>query len=166
MSLFLRTRATDDPHARPVTAAWPVQDIVYVAIVGSVMLAALLEWILWLLAFLYCLTKVFQKADGKGRWGIRILAVANMVFFVAMRCVFLPIMVVTLPLPAQIVQYFPERMISILQWFAFYSFAGLLTVPWLFCVYQLVTHNVGRKRRIKTVLDEYSAPKVVIIMPW
>jgi chitin synthase len=49
--------------------------------------------------------------------------------------------------------------------FAFWSFAGLLTIPWLFCVYQLVTNNVGRSRRIKYVLDEHTAPKVVIIMP-
>jgi len=139
---------------------------VYVAIVGGVMLAALLEWILWLLAFLYCLTKVFQKADGEHRWIIRIIAVLNMIFFIAMRCVFLPIMVVTLPLPSQVIQQFPEHMVSVLRDFAFYSFAVLLVVPWLFCVYQLVTHNVGRTRRIKTVLDEYSAPKVVIIMPW
>ena len=74
-------------------------------------------------------------------------------------------MVVTLPLPAQVTQYFPQTMVSFLQWFAFWSFAGLLTIPWLFCVYQLVTHSVGRTKRIKTVLDEASAPKVVIIMP-
>ncbi|PSN70599.1 hypothetical protein BS50DRAFT_570136 [Corynespora cassiicola Philippines] len=74
-------------------------------------------------------------------------------------------MVVTLPLPPQVVQYFPTAMTEGLQWFAFWSFAGLLTIPWLFCVYQLVTHSVGRSKRIKTVLDEASAPKVVIIMP-
>jgi chitin synthase len=79
--------------------------------------------------------------------------------------IFLPIMVVTLPLPPQVVKYFPQQMVDILQWFAFWSFAGLLTIPWLFCVYQLVTHSVGRTRRIKSVLDETSAPKVVIIMP-
>ncbi|KAK5116560.1 hypothetical protein LTR85_009185 [Meristemomyces frigidus] len=149
----------------PITAPWPKQDIIYVAIVGTVMLAAFLEWILWLLAFLYCLVKVYQKADGRGKWSIRTLAILNGSFFIFMRCIFLPIMVVTLPLPKQVVQYFPKEMVSILQWFAFWAFAGLLTVPWLFCVYQLVTHTIGRKRRIKTVLDEYSAPKVVIIMP-
>lgn len=79
--------------------------------------------------------------------------------------IFLPIMVVTLPLPPQVVKYFPTEMVDFLQWFAFWSFAGLLTIPWLFCVYQLVTHSVGRTRRIKSVLDETSAPKVVIIMP-
>jgi chitin synthase len=74
-------------------------------------------------------------------------------------------MVVTLPLPGQATQYFPLKLVSFLQWFAFWSFAGLLTVPWLFCVYQLVTHDIGRKKRIKHVLDEFSAPKVVIVMP-
>ncbi|CAK7566843.1 MAG: hypothetical protein SEPTF4163_004797 [Sporothrix epigloea] len=56
-------------------------------------------------------------------------------------------------------------MVSVLQWFAFWSFAGLLTIPWLFCVYQIVTHQLGRTKRIKQVLDEVSAPKVVVIMP-
>jgi chitin synthase len=74
-------------------------------------------------------------------------------------------MVVTLPLPSQVTQHFPQAMVSFLQWFAFWSFAGLLTIPWLLCVYQLVTHSIGRTKRIKTVLDEASAPKVVIIMP-
>lgn len=124
------------------------------------MLAALLEWILWLLAFMYCLCKVFQKAQGEGKASIRILAVLNMLFFFCMRCIFLPILVVTLPLPSQMIVYFPEKMVIIFQLFAFWSFAGLLTIPWLFCVYQLVTHNVGRTRKIKTVLDEASAPKV------
>lgn len=74
-------------------------------------------------------------------------------------------MVVTLPLPAQIVEVWPEEMVSFLMWFAFWSFAGLLTVPWLFCIYQLVTHQLGRNKRIKQLLDEDSAPKVVIVMP-
>ena len=148
-----------------ITPPWPHQDIIYVAIVGTVLFAALLEWILWLLALLYCFLKVYQKANGEGKLGIKVLAVVNMVFFTAMRCIFLPVMVVTLPLPPQIVAHFPIGMIRILQWFAFYTFAGLLTVPWLFCVYQLVIHDIGRTKRIKTVLDEYSAPKVVICLP-
>jgi chitin synthase len=78
---------------------------------------------------------------------------------------FLPIMIVTLPLPPQVTHYFPKRVVEFLQWFAFWSFAGLLTVPWLFCVYQLVTHDIGRNKKIKHVLDEHSAPKVVIVMP-
>lgn len=74
-------------------------------------------------------------------------------------------MIVTLPLPSQIVKVWPEEMVSFLMWFAFWSFAGLLTVPWLFCIYQLVTHQLGRTKRIKQLLDEDSAPKVVIVMP-
>lgn len=52
-----------------------------------------------------------------------------------------------------------------MQWFAFWAFAILLAVPWLFCVYQLITNDLGRKKRIKSVLDETTAPKVVIVMP-
>jgi chitin synthase len=74
-------------------------------------------------------------------------------------------MIVTLPLPSQIVKLWPPMLVDFLQWFAFWTFAGLLTVPWLFCVYQIVTHQLGRTKRIKQVLDEVSAPKVVIVMP-
>ncbi|RYP39458.1 hypothetical protein DL767_002192 [Monosporascus sp. MG133] len=136
-------------HEYPIdiTEPWPAQEIVYTAIVGLVMLAALLEWFLWIAAFWYCLVKVFQKAE---HWSIRVLAVIIGILFSAFR---------------QIVQYWPSQMVGILQWFAFWSFAGLLTIPWLFCVYQLVTHQLGRTKRIKQVLDEVSAPKVVIVMP-
>ena len=66
-------------------------------------------------------------------------------------------MIVTLPLPAQVTKYFPRLMVEFLQWFAFWSFAGLLAIPSLLCVYQLVTHSLGRTKRIKHVLDEASA---------
>ncbi len=74
-------------------------------------------------------------------------------------------MIVTLPLPPQITAKFPPELVKFLQWFAFYSFSGLLIVPWLFCVYQLVVNSLGRTKRIKTALDEDSAPKTVIVMP-
>ena len=74
-------------------------------------------------------------------------------------------MIVTLPLPARVTQYFPKAMVSFLQWFAFWTFSGLLTIPCLFCIYQLVTNSIGRQKRIRHVLDERSAPKVVIVMP-
>src|ERR1700712_1628741 len=45
-----------------------------------------------------------------------------------LRFIFLPIMIVTLPLPNEITQYFPLAMVTFLQWFGFWSFAGLLTV--------------------------------------
>lgn len=56
--------------------------IVYLSIVGPLMLAAVLEWILWLAAFLYCLVKVYQKAD---HWRIRVLAVTMIVLFTLFR---------------------------------------------------------------------------------
>ena len=51
---------------------------------GTVMLAAFLEWFLWLAAFLYCLVKVFVKAE---HWSIRLLAVVMMIGFSALRSV-------------------------------------------------------------------------------
>ncbi|THX71733.1 hypothetical protein D6D08_05440 [Aureobasidium pullulans] len=155
-------RAVNENGVPSIHDHWATKDIAYTAIVGSVMLAALLEWFLWVAAFLYCLVKVYQKAETVS---IKILAIVMMFAFTGLRCIFLPIMVVTLPLPSQVVRYFPQEMVSFLQWFAFWSFSGLLIIPWLICVYQLVTHSVGRTKRIKHVLDEDSAPKVVIIMP-
>ena len=46
------------------------------------MLAALLEWFLWLAAFLYCLVKVFQKAENMS---VRVLAILMMILFTAFR---------------------------------------------------------------------------------
>ncbi|KAK1829167.1 class VII chitin synthase [Podospora conica] len=144
-----------------LTDSCPIQ-IVYTSIIGVVMLAALLEWFLWIAAFMYCLWKVFIKAE---HWTVRLLAFVVGALFLLLRCIFLPIMLVTLPLPSPVVRVWPEYMVSFLQWFAFYSFAGLLIIPWLFCVYQIVTHQLGRTKRIKQILDETSAPKVVIVMP-
>lgn len=48
------------------------------------MLAALLEWFLWLAAFLYCLVKVYQKAENIS---IKVLAIIMMVLFTLLRSV-------------------------------------------------------------------------------
>ena len=74
-------------------------------------------------------------------------------------------MIVTLPLPAKLTQYFPQRLVIIFQLFAFWAFAALLIIPWLFCVYRVVTNSLGRTRRVKKALDDRTAPKVVVVMP-
>lgn len=56
--------------------------IVYLSIMGPLMLAAVFEWVLWLAAFLYCLVKVFQKADHSS---IRFLAITMIVLFALLR---------------------------------------------------------------------------------
>lgn len=66
----------------PLAIADDRLQIIYVSILGPVMLAAFFEWFLWLAAFLYCLIKVFQKAD---HWSVRVLAVIMMVLFSALR---------------------------------------------------------------------------------
>ena len=58
--------------------------IVYTAIVGSVMVAAFLEWFLWLAAFMYCLLKVYQKAE---HWSVKVLAVLIAIAFTLLRYV-------------------------------------------------------------------------------
>lgn len=54
------------------------------SVIGPVMVAAFLEWFLWLAAFCYCLWKVYRKAEN---WRTRILAIAMSLFFVAFRFV-------------------------------------------------------------------------------
>lgn len=58
--------------------------IVYTAIVGLVMLAACLEWFLWIAAFMYCLWKVFVKAE---HWTVRVLSVIIGIAFMLLRYV-------------------------------------------------------------------------------
>ncbi|OQD92893.1 hypothetical protein PENSOL_c037G04217 [Penicillium solitum] len=141
---------------------WPTKDIIYLSIVGPLMLAALFEWILWLGAFIYCLIKVWMKAD---HWSIRVLAVVMIFLFTVLRLAFLPVMLVTLPLPPQITVDLPHEMVHGFQVFAFWAFSILLIGPWLFCIYGLTTNSLGRKKRIKRVLDDRTAPKTVVVMP-
>ncbi|CAG8143461.1 unnamed protein product [Penicillium olsonii] len=126
------------------------------------MLMAVFEWMLWLAAFIYCLVKVYTKAD---HWSIRALAVVMMVLFSLIRLAFLPVLLVTLPLPPQITIYLPYQMVNGFQIFAFWAFSVLLIGPWLCCVYVLTTNFLGRKKRIKHVLDDRTAPKTVVVMP-
>ena len=81
------------------------------------------------------------------------------------RAAFLPVMAVTLPLPRQARGFLPAMVEHFFQCFAFYTFAILLTVPWLICVYRIVVYPIGRKKQIKYELDELTAPKVVVVMP-
>ncbi|CAG8135205.1 unnamed protein product [Penicillium nalgiovense] len=138
------------------------QQIIYLSIVGPLMLAALFEWILWLSAFIYCLIKVWIKAD---HWSVRVLAVVMIFLFTVIRLAFLPVMFVTLPLPPQITVHLPHEIVHRFQVFAFWAFSVLLVGPWLFCVYGLTTNSLGRKKRIKRVLDDRTAPKTVVVMP-
>jgi chitin synthase len=46
------------------------------------MLAALLEWFLWVAAFTYCLVKVFQKAE---QISVRLLSVFFGILFFCLR---------------------------------------------------------------------------------
>ncbi len=56
--------------------------IIYLSILGPIMLAALLEWFLWLAAFCYCLVKAYKKSQ---HWSEKVLAVIMIISFVALR---------------------------------------------------------------------------------
>ncbi|KAK9316387.1 chitin synthase-domain-containing protein [Lipomyces starkeyi] len=141
---------------------WKPGDIAYTVILAIVFAAAVLEWVLWLAAFLYCLVKVYVKAENTS---IRVLVVLITIAFTALRLVFLPVMVVTIPLPPQFRGYFPPYLTNSFQMFACVTFSILMAVPWLFCIYHLVKHNIGKAPRIKEALNEETAPKVVVVMP-
>lgn len=82
----------------PTSTPWSVKDvrmqicplpriligfqIVYISCVSPILLAAFLEWFLWLAAFFYCLGKAFRKAD---RWSQQVLAFILAVVFLAIR---------------------------------------------------------------------------------
>lgn len=51
------------------------------------MIAAFVEWFMWLGAFLYCLVKVFQKAE---HWSVKVLAVVVAIVFTLLRYVLAP----------------------------------------------------------------------------
>jgi chitin synthase len=132
------------------------------SLIAPILVAAFLESFLWVGAFLYCFAKAFMKAN---HWSVRVLAVLFSILHIVMKGVFLPIMVVTLPLPRQIVQYFPEVLTGALRYVAFYSFAGMLIVPWLVCLYRVIVYPVGRHKRVRGSLNERTAPKVMVVMP-
>lgn len=55
---------------------------------GFVLSAAFLEWFLWLAAFLYCLVKVYIKAE---HWTIKLLAIVMMIGFTLLRSVYITV---------------------------------------------------------------------------
>jgi len=73
-------------------------------------------------------------------------------------------MAVTLPLPKAARGFMPAIIQEWLQWFAFFTFAVLLTIPWLICAYRIVLYPVGRKKQINYLLND-KAPKVMVVMP-
>ena len=46
------------------------------------MIAALLEWTLWIAAFMYCVVKVFRKAE---HWTVNVLAIIIGIAFLLLR---------------------------------------------------------------------------------
>lgn len=78
---------------------------------------------------------------------------------------FLPIMIVTMPMPQPIRSKFPQALVKFCSQFAIWTFSAVLIIPWLLCVFKLITNTASRSRRLKDVLDEDTAPKIVVVIP-
>ncbi len=74
-------------------------------------------------------------------------------------------MIFTLPHPSAVTKYYPKVLTSVLPSIALYAFMVVLTVPWVICLWQHLTQRLGRKKRLKQVLNKDTAPKVVVVMP-
>ena len=81
------------------------------------------------------------------------------------RGILLPTVLVTLPLPPAVAPLFPEGAVDFFRWFAFWSFALLLTVPWLLSIHQLLIHSLSCGVRAKQILSDSAAPKIAVVIP-
>ncbi|KAM3548774.1 hypothetical protein MY1884_009035 [Beauveria asiatica] len=72
---------------------WQPKDMTYTSVVGTVMLMALLEWVMWLAASLYCLFKVFRKAEERS---VKVLSFIVGILFTLLRQVVTVLLCVTL----------------------------------------------------------------------
>lgn len=66
------------------TKPWSTKDIVYTGIIGFLMILVIIEWTLWIVAFIYSLIKAYQKAD---RTSAKVLAVLVALTFTVLRYV-------------------------------------------------------------------------------
>ena len=78
---------------------------------------------------------------------------------------FLPVLIISLPLANHLTNTLPSSVITGFQSFAFACLSAALAIPWLICIYQLIIHNLGRPKAVEFLVDDHSAPKVVVIMP-
>ncbi|KAF3316822.1 hypothetical protein TWF173_001485 [Orbilia oligospora] len=139
-------------------------DIAFLVLGGTVFLAIVMEWLAWLASFLYCFYHCWVKAFRSKDW-IKVILTTFMTFiFTALRLFFVPVLIVSVPLPASIRAGLPDTWAPLLQLVAFYAFVVLLLFPGGIIIYNMFNKQVGRKARYANLLTDDS-PKVVIIMP-
>lgn len=81
------------------------------------------------------------------------------------RAVLLLTVAVIIPLPLRALKRLPDDAVQSLQWFVFWTFAMVLTVPWLLSVHQLLVQSVSCNGKAMKALDESMAPKLVVVIP-
>ncbi|KAK6507730.1 hypothetical protein TWF481_006152 [Arthrobotrys musiformis] len=139
-------------------------DVAFLAVGSPVFLAILVEWMAWLGAFLYCFYHCLVKAARSKDYGKVILTVFVSLLFTTFRVFFIPVLIVSIPLPASLRARFPVSWSNVLDLVAFYAFIVLLLVPAFMTIYNVFNRKIGRKSRYNTLLTD-DAPKVIVIMP-
>ncbi|EPS36304.1 hypothetical protein H072_10202 [Dactylellina haptotyla CBS 200.50] len=139
-------------------------DIVFMVLGIPIYVAILIEWIAWLVAFLYCFYHCWIKARRSRDYNKVILAVFMAILFTILRLFFIPVLIVSIPMPATLRARLPDSWATLLELIAFYAFVVLLLFPATIIIYNMFNKSVGRKSRYATLLHDDS-PKVIIIMP-
>ncbi|KAK6525928.1 hypothetical protein TWF281_010971 [Arthrobotrys megalospora] len=139
-------------------------DIAFLAVGSPIYLAILLEWVAWLGAFLYCFYHCLIKAARSRDYIKVVLTIVIAGLFTALRLFFIPVLIVSIPLPASLRARLPDYWASLLELIAFYAFVVLLLFPACIIIYNIFNKDVGRKARYASLLTD-DAPKVIIIMP-
>ncbi|KAK6343543.1 hypothetical protein TWF730_011133 [Orbilia blumenaviensis] len=139
-------------------------DIAFLVLGGMIFVAILMEWIAWLASFLYCFYHCWIKAFRSKDWVKVTLTTLMIILFIALRLFFIPVLIVSVPLPASIRARLPDSWATLLELVAFYAFVVLLLFPATIIIYNIFNKEVGRKARYASLLTD-DAPKVVVIMP-
>ncbi|KAK6537378.1 hypothetical protein TWF694_011566 [Orbilia ellipsospora] len=139
-------------------------DIAFMILGIPVYGAILVEWIVWLAAFLYCFYHCWIKALRSKDYIKVLLTMFMAIFFTILRLFFIPVLIVSIPMPATLRARLPYSWSSLLELVAFYAFTVLLLFPAAIIIFNMFNKSVGRKARYASLLHDDS-PKVIIIMP-
>ncbi|KAJ6258269.1 Chitin synthase [Drechslerella dactyloides] len=159
-----RSRVEVDAISGELTCASVVTQIAFLVLGSWIYLAILVEWVAWLLAFLYCFYHCLVKAIRSKDYTKIFLTVIITTLFTALRLFFIPVLIVSIPLPAALRARLPDSWATLLELIAFYAFVVLLLFPASIIIFNMFNRTIGRKALYASLLTD-DAPKIAIIMP-
>ncbi|KAK6346655.1 hypothetical protein TWF696_006774 [Orbilia brochopaga] len=139
-------------------------DIAFLVLGSGIYIAILIEWVMWLVAFLYCFYHCWVKALRSKDSTKLLLTFFITILFTALRLFFIPVLIVSIPLPAALRARLPDSWATLLELIAFYAFVVLLLFPASIIIFNMFNKTIGRKALYASLLTD-DAPKIAIIMP-